>query len=111
MAEIYYCKNEEDFKRVVIHIFKNDNYEPEECIELSKICACKYKPEETESCHECDLDMCLLYEHLNDKDVRKQIVVPDDIPYPCIICITESDFLDERVTICSVEEAKNNTKY
>lgn len=111
MTPVFYCKNEDDFKRVVIHIFKNENYELDECIEMSKIICCNYKPEEINSCQECELDSCLLYEHLEESNVHKHIDVCQDIEYPCVVCIADTYYKDERIAICSIADAKLNTKY
>lgn len=111
MTEVYYCRNEEDMKRVAIHIFSNPNYELDESIDKSHLYSCDYKPEDIECCEECELEFCLLHNHLSDKNVHKHIEVYQDIDYPCIVCVTDSDLRDESVTICSVTEAKDNTKY
>ena len=107
MAEIYYCKNEEDMKRAAIHIFSNpNNYDLEESINNAHLYSCDYKPDDIECCAECELEYCLLCDHLSDKNAYKHVEVRQDIDYPCIVCVT-----DKEATICSLAEAKDNTKY
>ena len=62
-------------------------------------------------CAECENE-CLLVLHIKDKDVRKHIKRKnEDIEYPCIVCIADSYYKDERITICSISDAKEHTKF
>lgn len=62
MAEIYYCRNENDMKRVAIHILENgiNDTSFEDDMNDADIYSCDYKPEDIECCEECELDECLL---------------------------------------------------
>ena len=114
MTEIYYCKNENDMKRVAIHLFRKGlaNTCFEDAINYSGIYCCDYKPSEIECCEECDLDECLLVEHLNNKNIHSYIRLENEgIDYPCLVCVADTLYEDERITICSIQQAKENTKY
>lgn len=112
MTEIYYCRNEDDMKRVAIHIFKSGNGSFENDMNASGIYCCDYKTEEFECCEDCEIEECLLYEHLDEKNVHKHIeLLSSDVEYPCIVCVTDTFYEDEKITTCSVAEAKENTKY
>ena len=114
MTEIYYCKNENDMKRVVIHLFRKelDNTCFEDAISYSGIYCCDCKPSEIECCEECDLDECLLVNCLNNKNIHNHITLGNkEIYYPCVVCVSDTYYEDERITICSVQQAKENTKY
>lgn len=113
MTEIYYCRNEDDMKRVAIYLFQSgvDCTCVEDGITDAGLYSCDYKPEEIECCEECE-DECLLYEHLEDRNVHKHIELLDsEVEYPCIVCVADTYYNDERITVCSVQEAKENTKY
>ena len=115
MTEIYYCRNEDDMKRVAIHIFSNETLygNVEQQILDAGIYSCDYRPEDVECCQDCECEEgCLLYEHLEDKNVHKHIELMDgEIEYPCIVCVADTHYEDEKVTIISVAEAKESTKY
>lgn len=123
MAEIYYCRNEDDLKRVCLYIFHDElnNSCAENAIELSGIRCCDYRNNDEEecyidSCQQClydyDDDICLLADHLEDKDARKHILLKhEDIEYPCIVAVTDAYYKDERMLICPISDAKANTKY
>ena len=113
MTEIYYCRNEDDMKRVAIYLFQSEvKYNGiEDGIMDSRIYCCDYKSEEAECCDDCE-DECLLYDHLEDKNIHKHIELLDsEVEYPCIVCVADTYYNDEKITICSVQEAKENTKY
>lgn len=123
MADIYYCRNEDDMKRVAIHIFEDkvNNVSVDEGISDSYIYSCDYVSNKVtkdgykiESCVDCcneEFD-CVLCEHLKDKNVHKHIELCDvDAEYPFIVCVADTYYPDESITICSVKEAKENTKY
>lgn len=113
MTEVYYCKDENDIKRVAMHIFQSDviNRSFEESRHYANICVCDFAPIDT-SCNKCELEKCLLIKHMEDKDVYKHISLFDDrITYPCIVCMADTHYNDEKVTICSIAQAKENTKY
>ena len=123
MTEIYYCRNEDDMKRVAIHIFthKFNNAGAEDALADSGICVCDYinkkisdDEEEIYDCYECAdrEDECVLCDHLKDKDVFKHIEIYNtEVEYPCVVCIADTYYPDEKFTICSVTKAKENTKY
>ena len=114
MAEIYYCKNEDDMKRVAIHLLKDgiNYYSFETGLDNSRIYSCDFVSDEIECCEECELEKCLLVEHIEDKDIRKHIqLCENDSNYPCIVCVADTYATDERITICSIADAKDNTKY
>jgi len=70
--------------------------------------------EEIQCCDECAKcrNKCLLVSHIKDKDIRKHIKQEDeDIEYPCIVCVGDSYYKDERITICSISDAKERTRY
>ncbi len=49
---------------------------------------------------------------MGDKDVRKHIKRKnEDIEYPCIVCVADSYYKNERITICSIADVKECTKY
>ena len=104
-------------KRVAIHIFKEilDKDCLEEALRYSGIYLCDYiNDEEIECCDECAEceNGCLLISHIDDRDVRKHIKWKyEDTNYPCIVCFADTYYRDERITICSISDAKNNTKY
>lgn len=116
MTKIYYCKNEDDLKRVAIHIFTEVSEITccEDGLQYAKICGCDYNTQE-ESEFNCDCDECLLYDHMEDKDAYKHIELRDiDCEFPCIVCVNDIDYSsdeDEIVMIYSISEAKCNTKY
>ena len=114
MTEIYYCKNENDMKRVAVHLFAKELQDTciEDATRYAGIYACDYKPEEIECCEECDLEKCFLIEYLDKKNIHNHITLEnEDIDYPCIVCAADTHYEDERITICSVNNAKENTKY
>lgn len=114
MTKIYYCRNEDDMKRIAIYLFQDGcNYScVEDGISDAGIYGCNYKPEEIECCEDYNLDKCLLTEHLKDKNVHKHIeLINNEIEYPCIVCVADTYYNDEKITICSVQKAKENTKY
>lgn len=114
MTEIYYCKNEDDMKRVAIHIFQYEyqNSGADDALQKSCICGCDYA---NMGCNECELDGCLLCDKLDKKDVHKHIDIDmytnDDIEYPCVVCVADTYDSSEKVTVCSISDAKENTKY
>lgn len=112
-TEIYYCKNEEDLKRVSLHIFNEalDRYGVEIALMRSHIQYCDYAQDQEQdydiTCADCDIDECLLFVHQDDKDVRKHFEIEQvDCVLPCIVCIDDDDITN----YCSVEKSKNNTK-
>lgn len=54
----------------------------------------------------------MLVSHIEDKDIIKHIKRKDeDIEYPCVVCVADSYYKDERIAICSIADAKESTKY
>ena len=104
-------------KRTSLYIFEEILHREclEEALEYSGIYLCDYiNDDEIECCDECAEceNECLLVSHIKDKDVRKHIKRKDeDIEYPCIVCVSDSYYKDERITICSISDAKEYTKY
>lgn len=100
-----------------LYIFKQllDQECLEEALECSGIYLCDYiNDEEIESCDECAEceNECLLVSHINDIDVRKHINRKDeDTEFPCIVCFANTYYKNERITICSISEAKECTEY
>lgn len=101
-------------KHVAIYIFKEILEQKclEEALKYSGIFLCDYiNNEEIECCDECENE-CLLISHMNDKDVIKHIGYKnEDIEYPCIVCFADTYYKDEMITICSISDAKEYTKY
>lgn len=104
-------------KRISLYIFEEIlNREClEKAMEYSRIYLCDYiNNEEIECCDECAecKNKCLFISHIKDKDVRKHIKLKDeDIEYPCIVCFANTYYKDEQITICSISDAKEYTKY
>lgn len=100
-----------------MYIFKEvlNNECLEDALDYSGIYLCDYiNDKEIECCDECAEceNKCLLVSHIEDKDVRKHIKQKyEDVEYPCIVCVTDSNYRDERITICSISDAKEHTKY
>lgn len=114
MTKIYYCKNEDDMKRVAIHIFEKEinNSSFEDGIDNSGIYCCDYKSEEIECCQDCNLEECLLCKHLEDKNVHKHIELMDKyLNYPYVVCVADTYHKKDSITVCSIADAKDNTKY
>lgn len=114
MAYLFYCKNEDDFKKVVIHIFKSELCYNcvESALEHSKIYSCTYKEDkEIECCDECDEDVCVLCDKLDsEKNIYKDTEVSEpDVDYPLVV-VYDSD-LEDTVQYFSMSEIKENTKY
>lgn len=114
MTEIYYCKNEDDMKRVAIHIFGNRLYGSiEEHLMEAGIYSCDYKSEDAECCMDCEHEECMLCKRVynGDTNVYKHIELDGEVDYPCIVCVADTYERDERITIVPVAEAKDATKY
>lgn len=114
MVEIFYCKNENDMKKACLHIFRffATNVSLDYAIQKSNISCCDILSNDLEFCDQCKNDGCILFDHLEDKNIHNHInvVFSTEIEYPCIVCLaTEEDCED--VTIYSVNQAKYNTKY
>ena len=112
--DLFYCKDINDIKKAAIHIFKDvlEYYDIESALLGSRICKCSYCPYEIDNCQEelCDEDICFLCNHLEDKNVWKNIElnIKESIDFPCIIYKEETE---KRFQIYSISKAKENTKY
>lgn len=118
MNQIYYCKNEDDLKRVMTHIFKETYgyYGIEDALIEAKISRCGYVEDtDIENCMACELEDCMLCRHFNDKNLHNSIYLHDDLInntyFPCIVSFADTFDKNEKLTICSLSDAKNNTKY
>ena len=117
---IYYCKNEDELKKVCFDLFSKNNFDCwEEAKDLSKICGCSFNNEEKfcndDICEDkgCDLVTCLLNE--NTKNIYKYIILQEfeeELNYPVIVSFDINTYYeDEKFQIISVSDAKKNTKY
>ena len=108
---LFYCKNENDIKKVAIQIFTIESeISVDEAILKSKIYNCIYKNEgQLDCCDDCE-DLCELCQNLSNKDVYKNIeILEPKIEYP-LIAVYDRDS-DECLKYFSVNDIKDNTKY
>ena len=115
ITEIYYTQNEKQYKRILIRLIQEKDYSPDDLQEIG-IFGCNYDKNNIEdwedSCDGCEVEECVLLEHIEDKDVLEHFKTFDeDTEFPAILVFADTYFNDEKVTLISVKEAKENTKY
>ena len=115
--KVFYIQNEEQLKKLIL---SDIDLELEDLIKLHWL-GCDYIESQLQedecfdpydnNCGMCEQDICLLFEeHIHDKDVLNHIYVDQEIEYPILVIIHDSQF--ERIIKCvPVNEAKENTKY
>ena len=115
--KVFYIQNEKQLKKLIL---SDIDLELEDLIKLHLL-GCDYietQLSEDEcfdpydnNCRMCEQDICLLFGgHIHDKDVLNHIYVDQEIEYPILVIIHDSQC--ERIIECvSVNKAKENTKY
>lgn len=119
MTEIYHIQNEKQYKKLLIRLISERDYSPDEFEELN-IYSCDYKKhheldvlEWDDVCDNCNANECELIKHIEDKDVANHfdIIGQSDIDYPSILVLADTNDPHENITLISVREAKENTRY
>lgn len=60
----------------------------------------------------CETDACCFIQHKYDKNIADHIAINEvRVEFPLILVLADVYSRDERVTMISVKEAKDNTKY
>ena len=110
--KVFYVQNEKQLKKLIL---SDIDLELEDLIKLHLL-GCDYQEDECfdpydDNCRMCEQDMCLLFEeHIHDKDVLNHIYVDQEIEYPILVIIHDSQC--ERIIECvPVNKAKENAKY
>lgn len=108
---VYYIQNEKQYRRLLVGLLpKIDDWNLTANIDIY---GCDYGGDDIDGdCAMCELDNCVLLEHLNDKDVTNHIKLFDYIEeYPVIMVVTDSSLSDKMVEFVPVSVAKENRKY
>ena len=115
--KVFYVQNEKQLKKLIL---SDIDLELEDLTRLYLL-GCDYiksRLSEDEcfdpydnNCGMCEQEICLLFGgHIHDKDVLNHIYVDQEIEYPILVIIHDSQC--ERIIECvSVNEAKKNTRY
>ena len=115
--KVFYVQNEKQLKKLIL---SDIDLELEDLTKLHLL-GCDYIESQLpeyecfdpydDNCRMCEQDMCLLFEeHIYDKDVLNHIYVDQEIEYPILVIMHDSQC--ERIIECvSVNKAKENTKY
>lgn len=117
MTEVYYVQNEKQYRQLLVRLAIEKDKDPDELYEIG-ICGCNYKLDDNgeyylDCCDDgCETDACCFILHKADKDIADHIAVSEvKVEFPFILVLADAYSRDERVTMISVKEAKDNTKY
>lgn len=117
MTEIYYVQNEKQYRQLLVRLAIEKDKDPDELYDIG-IYGCNYNLDEDGDCYwgccedGCDSDVCGFISHRKDKDITDHITVKEvEVDFPLIFVLADAYFHNERVTMVSVKEAKENTKY
>lgn len=117
MTEVYYVQNETQYRQLLVRLAIEKDKDPDDLQDLG-ICGCNYKLDEEgdrywDCCDKsCETDACCFMQHKNDVDVANHIAIEEiKVEFPFIFVLADAYSRDERVTLVSVKEAKENTKY
>lgn len=109
ITEIYYIQNEKQYKRLLINLIRENYISPDEFQEIIYGCDCLNAED---GCSYCEADDCLLIEHLNDKDITEHIELwGEDMDFPAILVLADTYCRDEKFTLTTIRNAKENTRY
>lgn len=94
----------------MINLVREKDLAPDE-IQHIGISGCDHQTTE-EGCSYCETDDCFLMQHLEDKDITEHFdIYETETEFPAILVIADMHYDDEKITLVSVREIKENTKY
>lgn len=109
ITEVYYIQNGKQYRKLLINLIRERNIAPDELQDIG-IYGCNYQDME-DGCSYCETDDCFLMQHLEDKDITEHFdIYETETEFPAILVIADTHY-DEKITLVSVREIKENTKY
>lgn len=109
MTKIYYIQNEKQYRKLLVGFLEDGNFEVDRLEDIG-IYGCSYY--EGGRCDDYECEGCILFEHLEDKNVKENIDIDEEnLIFPAILVIADTYYKEENFTLIPVSEAKENTKY